>query len=49
MCNEIQQEFGFSKKEKAIGANNLKFRQKDNLWVNKHMQKERDDNPKSYT
>jgi hypothetical protein len=26
MCNEIQQESGFSKKEKAIGANNLKFR-----------------------
>ncbi len=48
MCNEIQQESRFSKKEKAVGAN-LKSRQKDNLWVNKHMQKERDDNPKSYT
>ncbi len=49
MYNEIQQESGFSKKEKMVGANNLKSKQKDNLWVNKHMQKERDDNPKSYT
>jgi hypothetical protein len=42
MCNEIQQESRFSKKERAIGANNLQSRYKNNLWVNKHMQKERD-------
>ncbi len=29
MCNEIQQESRFSKKERAIGANNLQSRYKD--------------------